>query len=170
VLTAVHPTLNDHVYDMRSTCVVHVVWHHFVPEPSTLFSQVSWSDLWLMWQCDRQTLTRAVSKNRKEKRKRKDNKLKEKNKKMKSTVNDLNNYEVTIWLTYSLTLSIKLLQPALVCSRPLWHHIMWHVMWLQSHTFSCYRLIIYYCPIYILSKFIHTLSYHNNMANKWYST
>jgi len=48
-------------------------------------------NLWLMWQCDRQTLTWAVSKNRKGKRKRKDNKLKEKNKKMKSTINDLDN-------------------------------------------------------------------------------
>jgi len=25
VLTTVHPTLNDHVYDMRPICVVHVV-------------------------------------------------------------------------------------------------------------------------------------------------
>ena len=32
---------------MRPTCVVHVVWCHFVPEPSTPFSQVSWSVLWL---------------------------------------------------------------------------------------------------------------------------
>ena len=25
MLTTVHPTLNDHVYDMRPTCVVHVI-------------------------------------------------------------------------------------------------------------------------------------------------
>ena len=37
---------------MRSTYSVHVIWYHFVPEPSTLFSQVPWSMLWLhpqMW-------------------------------------------------------------------------------------------------------------------------
>jgi len=47
MLTTVHPTLNDHVYDMRPTCIVQVVWRHFVPEPSTPFSQVLWSVLWL---------------------------------------------------------------------------------------------------------------------------
>jgi len=31
----------------------------------------------------------------------------------------------------------------------------------MSHAFSCHRLIIYYYPIYILSKSIHTLLYHN---------
>ena len=31
---------------MRSTCSVYVIWYHFVPEPSTLFSQVPWSMLW----------------------------------------------------------------------------------------------------------------------------
>jgi len=55
VLQMVHakycaPYPNDHVYDMRSTCVVHAVWHHFIPESSTLFSQVSWSVLWLYHQ------------------------------------------------------------------------------------------------------------------------
>jgi len=32
---------------MRPTCVVHVVWHHFIPEPFTPFSWVPWSVLWL---------------------------------------------------------------------------------------------------------------------------
>jgi len=31
------PYPNDHVYDMRLTCVVHAVWCHFIPEPSTPF-------------------------------------------------------------------------------------------------------------------------------------
>jgi len=31
----------------------------------------------------------------------------------------------------------------------------------MSCDFSCCRLIIYYCPIYILSKSVHTLLYHN---------
>jgi len=44
------PYPNDHVYDMRPTCVVHVVWCHFIPEPFTPFSQVSWSVLWLCHQ------------------------------------------------------------------------------------------------------------------------
>jgi len=33
----------------------------------------------------------------------------------------------------------------------------------MSCTFSHCRLIIYYCPICILSKSVHTLSYHNNI-------
>ena len=40
---------------MRPTCGVHIVWHHFVPEPFTSFSLVPWSmlwpyhQMWLMW-------------------------------------------------------------------------------------------------------------------------
>ena len=45
-----HPTLNDHVYDMRPTCVVHVVWHHFILESSTPFFWVLWLVLWLRHQ------------------------------------------------------------------------------------------------------------------------
>ena len=86
MLTTVHPTLNDHMYDMRPTCVVHVVWHYFIPEPSTPFSQVLWSILWLMWQRDQSTLTRVVLKIEKKRKRRTKIKWKEK---MKSIVNDL---------------------------------------------------------------------------------
>ena len=44
------PYPNDHVYDMRPTCIIHAVWCHFIPEPSTPFPQVSWSVLWLCHQ------------------------------------------------------------------------------------------------------------------------
>ena len=76
------PYPNDHVYDMRPTCVVYVVWHHFIPEPSTPFSQVSWLVLWLChqlvtdvtaWQINPNL---SCSKNRKEKK----NKAKRENK------------------------------------------------------------------------------------------
>ena len=50
MLTTVHPTLNDCVYIMRPTCVVYIVWRHFILEPSTPFSQVPWSVLWLRHQ------------------------------------------------------------------------------------------------------------------------
>ena len=48
---------------MRLTCGIYVVWHHFVPKPFTLFSQVLWSmlwphhQMWLAWQCDQSLLT-----------------------------------------------------------------------------------------------------------------
>ena len=54
VLATVHPTLNDHVENM-TTCDVHIVWRHFVPEPFTSFFLVPWSmlwphyQMWLMW-------------------------------------------------------------------------------------------------------------------------
>ena len=90
------PYPNDHVYDMRSTCIVHAVWHHFIPEPSTFFSQVPWLVLWLCHQFVTDVTAWPIntnpscSKNRKWKRKRKKNKLKRKEKiKMKSTVNNL---------------------------------------------------------------------------------
>ena len=44
------PYPNDHVYDMRPTCVVHVVWCHFILEPSTPFPYVPLSVLWLCHQ------------------------------------------------------------------------------------------------------------------------
>ena len=75
MLTTVHPTLNNHIYDMRPTCVVHVVWHHFIPEPSTLFFQVLWSVLWLHHQLVTDVTAWLInpnlscSKNRKEKKK-----------------------------------------------------------------------------------------------------
>jgi len=47
MLTTVHPTLNDHEYYMRPACVVHAVWCHFILVPSTPFSPVPWSVLWL---------------------------------------------------------------------------------------------------------------------------
>ena len=96
MLTTVHPTLNDHEYDMRPAYVVHAVWRHFIPEPSTSFSQVLWSVLWLHhqfvtdvteWLIDPNL---SCSKNRKEKEKEKENKVKWKVKtKVKSIVNDL---------------------------------------------------------------------------------
>ena len=44
------PTLNDHKYNIRLVCVVHAVWCHFVPEPSTSFSYIPWPVLWLCHQ------------------------------------------------------------------------------------------------------------------------
>jgi len=88
VLTTVHPTLNDHVYDMRPTCVVHVGWRYFILEPSTLFSQILWSILWLCHQLVTDVTVWLInpnpscSKNRKEKKKEKEkeNKMKRENK------------------------------------------------------------------------------------------
>ena len=81
---------------MRSTCGVHVVWRHFVPEPSTSFSYVSWSVLWL---CPQFVIdvtawlmnpNPSCSKNRKLKEKEKKSKIKMKSEnKIKSTINDL---------------------------------------------------------------------------------
>jgi len=80
------PYPNDHVYDMRPTCVVHVVWRHFIPEPSTPFSQVSWSVLWLCHQLVTNVTAWLInpnlscSKNRKEKKRKKKRKIKWKDK------------------------------------------------------------------------------------------
>ena len=41
------------------------------------------------------------------------------------------------------------------------HYVTYHVTSILC-AFSCHRLIIYYCLIYILSKSVHTLSYHNS--------
>ena len=66
----------DHVYDMRPTCVIHAVWHHFILVPSTSFSQVPWSVLWLRHQVVTDvtvwliTPNPSCSKNRKRKEKK----------------------------------------------------------------------------------------------------
>ena len=77
---------------MCCPCVVHVVWHHFIPKSSTSFSQVSWSVLWLChqlvtdvtaWQINPNL---SCSKNRKSRKR----KIKWKEKiKIKSTINNL---------------------------------------------------------------------------------
>ena len=96
MLATVHPTLNNHEYNMKPACVVHAVWCHFVLEPSTSLSQVLWSVLWLrhhfvtavtVWLINPNP---SCSKNRKMKKERKEkwNKVKRDNK-IKSTVNDL---------------------------------------------------------------------------------
>ena len=75
-----------HEASMRPACVVYAVWRHFVPEPSTSFSQVPWSVLWLChhfvtdvteWLINPNL---SCSKNRKMKMKREN--------KIKSTVNN----------------------------------------------------------------------------------
>ena len=75
MLTTVHPTLNDHEYNMRPACVVHAIWRHFVPEPFTSFFYILWSVLWLRHQVVTDvtawliTPNLSCSKNRKEKEK-----------------------------------------------------------------------------------------------------
>ena len=107
------PYPNDHVYDMRPACVVYAVWRYFIPKPSTSFSHDQSCDyaitLWLMWQCDWWTLTWVVLKI---KEKEKKNKVKRKNKKIKSTINDLDNiYRIyksnSKWLRYQAISSCK---------------------------------------------------------------
>ena len=96
MLTAVHPTLNDHEYNMRPACVVHAVWRHFVLEPSTSFSYILWSVLWLCHQFVTDVTAWLIapnpscSKNRKLKEKEKKNKIKWKGKnKIESIVRNL---------------------------------------------------------------------------------
>ena len=100
------PYPNDYVYDMRPTCVVHVVWYHFIPEPSTSFFQVPWSvlvtmpsTLWLMWQCDWSTLTWVVLKIEDKKKKKSKIKWNKKNK-IQSTVNDLDSPRHLRYISY----------------------------------------------------------------------
>jgi len=103
VLTTVHPTLNDHEYYMRPACVIHTVWCHFILVPSTSFSQVPWSVLWLRhqfvtdvtaWQINPNP---SCSKNRKLKEKKTKNKIQGKEKiKTESTVNDLDSLVINI--------------------------------------------------------------------------
>jgi len=96
---------------MRPTCGVHVVWHHFVPEPSTSFFYVSWSVLWLRHQVVTDvtvlliTPNLSCSKNRKLKRKmkRKRNKNERENK-IKSTINDLDNVYLKASMPYTCVL------------------------------------------------------------------
>jgi len=92
----VHPTLNDHEYYMRPVCVIHAVWRHFILVPSTSFSQVLWSVLWLCYQFVTDVTAWLInpslscSKNRKLKEKKMKNKIQGKEKiKTESTVNDL---------------------------------------------------------------------------------
>ena len=103
MLATVHPTLNDHEYNMRPACVVHAVWRHFVLDPSTLFSQILWSVLWLRHQFVTDATAWLInpnlscSKNRKGKGKEKKSRIKWKEKnKIKSTVNDLDIH--SIWV------------------------------------------------------------------------
>ena len=99
---------------MRPTCGVHAVWHHFVPEPSISFSQVSWSVLWLHHQLVTDVTAWLInpnpscSKNRKlkEKEKEKENKVKRENK-IESTVNDLDNTRFEIIFFNTITYKIK---------------------------------------------------------------
>jgi len=96
MLATVHPTLNDHEYSMRPTCVIHAVWRHFILVPFTSFSQVLWSVLWLRHQFVTDVTAWLInpnpscSKNRKRKEKKTKNKIHEKEKiKTESTVNNL---------------------------------------------------------------------------------
>ena len=98
MLTTVHPTLNDHEYNMRPTCVIHAVWHHFILVPSTTFSQTLWSVLWLRHQFVTDVTAWLInpnpssSKNRKTKQNKTKNKIQEQEKiKTESTINDLDN-------------------------------------------------------------------------------
>ena len=96
MLTTVHSTLNNHMYDIRPTCVVHVVWYHFILELSTPFSWVLWSVLWLCHQLVTDVTVWLInpnlscSKNRKEKKKKK--KVKRENKKWSSLSTILTSY------------------------------------------------------------------------------
>ena len=80
------PYPNDHVYDMRPTCVVHIIWCHFILEPSTPFPYVLWSVLWLCHQVVTDVIAWQInpnpscSRNRKEKKRKMKRKLKCKNK------------------------------------------------------------------------------------------
>ena len=84
---------------MRPACMIHVVWHHFILVPSTSFSQVPWSVLWLCHQFVTDVTAWLInpnpscSKNRKRKEKKTKNKIQEKEKiKTESTVNDLDSF------------------------------------------------------------------------------
>ena len=69
---------HNNEYYMRPACVVHAVWRHFILVPSTSFSQVSWSVLWLRHQFVTDVTAWLInpnlscSKNRKKKKKRKE--------------------------------------------------------------------------------------------------
>ena len=98
MLTTMHPILNDHEYYMRPACVIHAVWRHFILVPSTSFSQVPWSVLWLRHQFVTDLTAWLInpnlscSKNRKLKENKTKNKIQGKEEiKTKSTVNDLDN-------------------------------------------------------------------------------
>jgi len=86
---------------MRPTCVIHAVWRLFILVPSTLFSQVPWSVLWLCHQFVTDVTAWLVnpnpscSKNRKRKEKKTKNKIQEQERiKTEFTVNDLDNWGI----------------------------------------------------------------------------
>ena len=95
MLTTMHLALNGHEYNMRPTCVIHVVWRHFILVPSTSFSRVLWLVLWLCHQFVTDVTAWLISpnpscsKNRKRKEKKTENKIQEKEKiKTESTIHD----------------------------------------------------------------------------------
>ena len=118
MLVTVHPTLNDHEYNMRPTCVIHVVWRHFILVPSTSFSQVLWSVLWLRHQFVTDVTAWLInpnlscSKNKKLKEKKTENKIQEKEKiKTESTIHDFDTivlYGFQLWFYNKAPLSYPL--------------------------------------------------------------
>ena len=118
MLVTVHPTLNDHEYNMRPTCVIHVVWRHFILVPSTSFSQVLWSVLWLCHQFVTDVTAWLInpnlscSKNKKLKEKKTENKIQEKEKiKTESTIHDFDTivlYGFQLWFYNKAPLSYPL--------------------------------------------------------------
>ena len=145
MLATVHPTLNDHKYNMRPTCVIHAVWRHFILVPSTSFSQVPWLVLWLHHQFVTDVTVWLInpnpscSKNRK--RKRKEKKIQEKEKiKTESTVNDLDN---PLIMRLSSSTNTPIPQNLFWCSR---HYIPplpdfndnWQTRWVFLSFYSLY--------------------------------
>ena len=114
MLATVHPTLNDHEYNMRPTCVIHAVWRHFILVPSTSFSQVLWSVLWLCHQFVTDVTAWLInpnpscSKNRKRTEKKTKNKLQKREN--KNRVHRQRSWHYwTLCLVVAITLSLQLL-------------------------------------------------------------
>jgi len=91
---------------MRPTCVIHAVWRHFILVPSTSFSQVPWSVLWLRHQFVTDVTAWLInpnlscSKNRKRKEKKTKNKIQEQERiKTESSVNNLDNRSIKLCKT-----------------------------------------------------------------------
>ena len=135
MLATVHPTLNDHIYDMRPTCVVHVVWRHFILESSTPFSWVPWLVLWLRHQLVTDVTAWLIdpnpscSKNREIKeRKRK--------RKVKSTIDDLDRKRLIEELYHrrlsligvSLLYKTEYWKSLKLIALPLWGHIIENII------------------------------------------
>ena len=118
MLVTVHPTVNDHEYNMRPTCVIYVVRRHFILVPSTSFSRVLWSVLWLRHQFVTDVTVWLInpnpscSKNRKRKEKKTENKIQEKEKiKTESTIHDFDTivlYGFQLWFYNKAPLSYPL--------------------------------------------------------------